>query len=320
MKRFRFSFAIAIWLASQGFAQQGDSAGLVEKDSPSVKTKGAVGVRPSFNPGVALSASLVIPGAGQIYTRHYVKAGLFLVAEAGIGLFGYSRYVMTSWLKHNADSLADSAAKYRNWTRPVGDSTTINKKYESQLKADSADMERKELQNVVFQSVAWMLGVYYYNVLDALGGTGLFKNDSKKSPATAMWLSAIPGLGLGQLYNGELSKAGLIFMVQCNLAYLAINEHLIMRDCEIYESNVDPNNKDRYSLFVGPQQDRWEYRRTTAFRNRNMYLWYSLAFWLYGIFDAAVDAHLHDAGVKMKLEPDLSPQNKEIGLRASVDF
>lgn len=273
-----------------------------------------------FNPVVASVASLVFPGAGQIYTGHYVMSGLFILAEAGIGLYGYQQYVYTAGLKHNADSLADSAAKYRNWTRPVGDSTSINKKYEWQLKADSANMEKIQIQNVLYQSVAWMIGVYYFNVLDALGSSGIFKNDSHKNPATAMWLSAIPGLGLGQLYNGELSKAGFIFMTQCNLIFLAINEHLLMKLCENYEASVSPSNTDEYSLFNGAEYNRWDYVRSTAFKNRNMYIWYSLGFWLYGIFDAAVDAHLHDAKIKMKLEPDLVPENREIGLRASIDF
>jgi hypothetical protein len=93
-----------------------------------------------------------------------------------------------------------------------------------------------------------------------------------------------------------------------------------MVDCENAEASVDPKNKPEYSLFYGPQRDRWEYRRTNAFRNRNMFLWYSLAFYFYGILDAVVDAHLHDAPLKMKLEPDLAPQSKEIGLKATFSF
>jgi hypothetical protein len=51
-----------------------------------------------------------------------------------------------------------------------------------------------------------------------------------------------------------------------------------------------------------------------------MYLWYSILFYFYGILDAVVDAHLHDAGAKMKLEPDLVPQNKQVGLTLTVPF
>ena len=48
----------------------------------------------------------------------------------------------------------------------------------------------------------------------------------------------------------------------------------------------------------------WTSKYNDAFHNRNTYLWYSLGCWLYGIVDAVVDAHLHDASTKMKLEPE----------------
>jgi TM2 domain-containing membrane protein YozV len=308
-------------LASLGFAQQGDTASRIGQDDSTAIAKRELGQSPKpKNAGITLAASLVIPGGGQIYTGHYVMGGLFFATEAILGLYVYNRYLVTAALKHNADSTGAFWAPYRNWVRKAGDTTGIDSAFFGKLEADSADMEKKEQQNVLYQSIAWMVGVYYYNVLDALQGTNLFKSDSKKDPVTAAWLSAIPGLGLGQMYNGELSKAGMIFMIQMDLAYVAINYHLIMRDCEKYEAAIDPNNADQYNLFKGPQLDKWESRRTEAFRNRNMWMWYSVAFYLYGIFDAVVDANLHDARVKMKLEPDLNPQTKEIGLHASMNF
>jgi TM2 domain-containing membrane protein YozV len=302
----------------QGRIQKSDSSTIVKKDS--VKTV------KSYNPSLALAASLVIPGAGQVYTGHYIKAGLFFVSEIGVGLFGYQRYLYTVALKKNADSitaiwktLKDSVAIARS---PI-DSTkndTTDVGFFWKLKADSARYEENDTRNVLFQSLAWMVGIYYYNVLDALQCAGVLRDSSKKNPTVAGWLAAIPGLGLGQIYNGELSKAGMILMTQLNLAYVAFNYHMSMVECEHAEASVDPNNKPEYSLFYGPQRDRWEYRRTNAFRNRNMFLWYSLAFYFYGILDAVVDAHLHDAPLKMKLEPDLTPQSKEIGLKATFAF
>jgi|WetSurMetagenome_2_1015567.scaffolds.fasta_scaffold00241_7 hypothetical protein len=322
MKILRFSTILLSTIVSLGFGVEGKVQCRIPSADSSLYAKtdsGGIAIM-TYNPAVALAASMAFPGEGHFYTGHYFKGLLYLAAEVGVGIFGYTQYVQASWLKHNADSAAALAAAHRNWTRPAGDTTMIDSAFYFKLDADGARMEEKEVRNVVYQSLAWMAGIYYYNVLDALQCTNLFKNDAKKSPATAMWLSAIPGLGLGQIYNGELSKAGMIFMVQANMAYLAVNYHLIMTECEKYEAAIDPSDKARYGLFNGAQRDRWENRRTTAFRNRNMWIWYSLAFYLYGIFDAAVDAHLHDAGVKMKLEPDLSPGNKEVGLRATFDF
>ena len=256
-----------------------------------------------------------------MYTRHYVKAGLFMVAEGGVGLFGYQRYIWEKGLEHNADSVRDLAA--RNAGRYVIDTVKADTSYPGiafQLEADRDRFDAKASRYVVYQSISWMAGIYYYSVLDALHASGLFKNDSKKSPGTAGWLSAIPAPGLGQFYNGETGKAGMIFMTQFNLGYLAYNYQMLMRDCEKYELSIAPGTA-QYSVYAanGVNND-WENRRKEAFRNRNMYLWYSLMFYFYGVLDAVVDAHLHDAGLKMKLEPDLVPQNKQVGMTMTVPF
>jgi TM2 domain-containing membrane protein YozV len=306
--------------------QEGKDGRIQRNDSLTVVKKDSVKTVKSYSPGLALAASLVIPGAGQVYTGHYIKAGLFFISEIGVGLFGYQRYLYTVALKKNADSISalwnsvkDSIAVKRSVLDTTKyDTTDVGFFYK--LQSDSAHFEETDTRNVLYQSLAWMAGIYYYNILDALQCAGVLRDSSKKNPAVAGWLSAIPGLGLGQIYNGELSKAGMILMTQLNLAYVAFNYHMSMVACEKAEASVDPNNKPEYSLFYGPQRDRWEYRRTTSFRNRNMFLWYSLAFYFYGILDAVVDAHLHDAPLKMKLEPDLAPQSKEIGLKATFTF
>jgi hypothetical protein len=246
---------------------------------------------------------------------------LFLLAEAGVGLFGYQRYIWEKDLEHNADSVSNLAA--RLGSTQVVDTVKNDTTYPGiafRLEADRGRFDAKETRYVVYQSISWMAGIYYYNILDALHATGVFKNDSKKSPAVAGWLSAIPGLGLGQFYNGETSKAGMILMTQFNLGYLAFNYNHLMRECENYELSFARGTPE-YSVFAakGFQND-WENRRKNAFRNRNMYLWYSLMFYFYGVLDAVVDAHLHDAGVKMRLEPDLVPQNKQVGMTMTVPF
>jgi hypothetical protein len=327
MDNIRFFLIVLSVFTALALGQEGNYQGPIQKsDSSAVEKKDSVKTVKSFSPAIALSASLLFPGGGQIYTRHYIKAGLYLAAEIGVGLFGYQRYIYASTLKKNADSIAgiwktlkDSVAISRSSI----DSTTFDTTlvgFQYKLKADSARFEENDMRNILYQSLVWMAGIYYYNVLDALQNAGVLKDSSKKNPAVAGWLSAIPGLGLGQIYNGELSKAGMILMTQFSLAYVVFNYQMSMAACEKAEASVNPNNKLEYSLFYGPQRDKWEYRRTTAFRNRNMFLWYSLAFYFYGILDAVVDAHLHDAPLKMKLEPDLSPQSKEIGLKATFAF
>lgn len=328
MERFRYFVISSIILTSLAFGQgESQDSAVQTRDSSKAEKKDAIKPEKSYNPAIALTASLLFPGGGQIYTRHYIKAGVYLFSEIGVGLFGYQRYVTAQALKKNADGIAEIAAGYKKDSVTITRSFLDTAKYDTnyvgfywKLKADSARFEEKETRYVVYQSLAWMAGIYYYNLLDALQSAGFLRDDSKKNPAVAAWLSAIPALGLGQVYNGELSKAGMIFMVQFNLGYLAYNYHRLMVECENYEASMDPNNKGPYGLFAGAQRDKWESRRNNAFRNRNMYLWYSLMFYFYGIFDAVVDAHLHDSPQKMRLEPDLVPQEKRVGLKATIPF
>jgi hypothetical protein len=273
-----------------------------------------------------LVSSAVLPGAGQVYTGHYVKAGMFLAASVSMGLYANQRYNYEMDLKAKADRLEDSVALYRDtvWIRPGVAGTTPDTSYPGigwQLETDLARFDQKDTRYAVYGGLSWLAGVYYYNLLDALKCSGFLQSDAKKKPALAGWLSAIPGLGLGQIYNGELSKAGMILMVQFNLLYMAYNSNALMKDCENYETALGlmrgaPQNK----LFNDKYKDKWESRRDNAFRNRNMYLWYSLLFYFYGIFDAVVDAHLHDSRTKMKLEPDLVPQQKAVGAQVSIQF
>jgi TM2 domain-containing membrane protein YozV len=316
--------------ASLGFGQTGivrDSAGSAEQYAESSGIKDSLKAKkPSaaYSPAIALTSSILVPGAGQMYTRHYVKAGLFVLAEAGVGLFGYQQYIWEKGLRHSADSVSDLAARYAGVSViSVIDTAHADTTYPGiafQLEADRDRFDALETRYMLYQSVSWMAGIYYYNILDALHATGIFKDDSKRDPGLAGWLAAVPALGLGQFYNGEISKAGMIFMTQFNLGLLAYNYHRLMRTCE---DHVVAAGRDSltYATFTSKGfGDDWENRRKNAFRNRNMYLWYSLLFYFYGMLDAVVDAHLHDAGVKMKLEPDLVPQNRQVGLTLTVPF
>jgi TM2 domain-containing membrane protein YozV len=322
MERIRLFLTFVAVNASLGFGVSGvvPDSGTAEH-SPGIQNSLKLS-KPAYNPVIALTSSMLLPGAGQFYTHHYVKAGLFALAEVGVGLFGYQRYIWEKGLQHNADSVSGLAARNAGWIDTVNADTTYPG-IAFQLEADRDRFDVKDARYAVYQSISWMAGIYYYNILDALHATGIFKNDSKKNPALAGWLSAIPALGLGQFYNGETSKAGMIFMTQFNLGFLAFNSQQLMHQCETYEvaAGKDGPHSPLYLTYAakGLNND-WENRRKTAFRNRNMYLWYSLMFYFYGVLDAVVDAHLHDAGAKMKLEPDLVPQNKQVGMTMTMPF
>lgn len=285
------------------------------------------------NPVIAASLSFVVPGAGQAYTGNYVKSGLILASEVALGLFAYDRHGYDNNLDKIANIDRDSFMVHQNnlyfdTTRNAlghGDSiTTIDTTRGNihwRMQYDFDRFQEQETRYLVYQCLTWAAGAYYFNILDALKNTGYFNDGKPRSPSKAFWLSAIPGLALGQIYNGSLDKAGLIFMTQCNLAYMIYNYITLARVCE---HNLillnDPASKESKDKSASSLKDSWNAKYNDAFRNRNMYLWYSLGLYLYGIFDAIVDAHLHDSGTKMKLEPDLMPDRKQVGLNLNVEF
>jgi hypothetical protein len=287
------------------------------------------------SPMKAAAISALIPGGGQIYTGNYIKSGAFLASEFVIGLVGYSRYWDRTNLQKNSSIMLDSlmhnptvVLKTRTDTvknaSKTADSIFIDTLFSSTQYRMSYEYDRfleKSNSFFVYQCIAWMSGLYYWNILDAIKNTRYFMNDDHKNPSTAFWLSAIPGLGLGQLYNGELSKAGMVFMIQMNLAYMIYNNNKLMHMCEDNLRKINnPASKESWAAEVTQLKSDWDSRRDDAFRNRNRWAWYSIAFYFYSMFDAIVDAHLHDAKKKMKLEPDLLTGEKGIGLHCTMTF
>jgi hypothetical protein len=65
---------------------------------------------------------------------------------------------------------------------------------------------------------------------------------------------------------------------------------------------------------------RWSGERGSAFTNRNMYLWYSIFFYFYSVFDAVVDAYLHDYPDRMKIEPDLTVGKNNFHFSVTAPF
>jgi hypothetical protein len=287
------------------------------------------------SPIKAAAISALIPGGGQIYTGNYVKSGAFLASEIIIGLVGYSRYWDRTNLQKNSSIMLDSLMHFPNvilntrkdTVKNASDTTVsvlIDTLFGSTQYRMSYDYNRfleKSNNFFVYQCIAWMSGLYYWNILDAIKNTRYFMNDDNKNPSTAFWLSTIPGLGLGQLYNGELSKAGMVFMVQMNLAFMIYNNNKLMHICEDNLNKIkNPASKENWAPIAAQLKGDWDSRREDAFRNRNRWAWYSIAFYFYSIFDAIVDAHLHDAKKKMKLEPDLLAGEKGVGLHCTMTF
>jgi TM2 domain-containing membrane protein YozV len=314
----------AVAVADSGEARYPDTTAVLLSEPGEVEGEG------TRSPVVAAALSALVPGLGQVYNRSYVKGGLFLAAE---GLMASS---IVFWYndarKHDPviDRLTDSVELYRDsvsYETAVVDTVTgaldtvdtILHVTIHRMHLDTSRYERMRKLGTMTQVACWAAGCYLYGIMEAIERTGRFADDEPRSPLTAGLLSAVPGLALGQMYNGKIGKAGFIWMMQFGLAYMAANNHRLLRHCERKLTRLaDPASPEYH------EDDRiwfvhdWEQFRRDAFRERNTYLWYSIFFYLYGIFDAVVDAHLHDYPRRMRLEPDLEPGGGAVGLRMSL--
>ncbi len=276
----------------------------------------------SYNPFLVSGASLVVPGAGQVYTKHFIKGGTFLASEAVTASFA------VYWF--NDSQLKKSSIK--EFSKRTGFESEIDS---IKAKNDIAFLKHDERfsRYRAYNAFAWASGLYVFNFLDAIDCSGIVSKSGSRSPAVAGWLSAVPGLGLGQWYNGSLSKAGMMFMGQMALGVTALNYHRLMNharsqydktNSQFDQSIIDAvhSNRDTSSLSQAKMKylEKWEFEQNSAFKTRNSFLWYSLFFYFYGILDAVVDAHLHDYPEKMRVYPDLAPQSDGALLRLNVKF
>jgi hypothetical protein len=343
---FILAFAASLYAADSSAAKADSSAGLRTPDSvgtyiavpDSVLEFDRQMQRPMlYNPIVAGGLSALLPGAGQVYcsgkeraSRKWakrIKGGLFLAANgiaAGVvanRVLAYKAYC----------SVLDDTAKVRSGSLRAAN-TAIN----STARADALDSyyrltmdyemvryERRARRYTMYQAIGWNTGLYLFNIMSAVGGSGYFYSDERRNPVAAAWLSAVPALGLGQLYNGSISKAGMIWMVQTMLLNMAYNYNRLMTDC-IEQQNMladSTNWRHRYKeTGAVDYEENWEGKYDDAFTQRNLYLWYAIFFYLYGIFDAAVDAHLHDYQLKIRMGPAANLKREQFGLCFHVDL
>ncbi len=310
-----------------------------ENDTLHIKKHSALG---------SAALSLLMPGAGQLLCRKPVKGALFFVAEGiSIGVTVnrlwfynhntipdedsanslYSRMAST-YQMHLSDSAKDTTA-WKTWkadSLPLVNAAWANKAYQHVSTMDT--------RFTVQQAFAWCVGIHVFNVFDGLQSSGKFTDDRPRNPGVAAALSAIPLLGLGQVYNGSLSKTGLLLMGEGCLAYMAWNNQTLLKECEkqrtalldtvrLYNKNHPAENKTAQDLGYQTTIDNWAGQHDQVFHRRNAYLWYLVLLYFYGVGDAAVDAHLHNFKAKMRLQPIAGPTasgRMQVGMNLAGDF
>lgn len=287
----------------------------------------------SFNPVLATLFSTIIPGTGQLYTKHPIKGGAFLAAELSfLGSAWYwkdvaeSRDIVLDRLQDSIEALRALGFREEFITEfdsldPFDNMRAKNWQSLHKLIAerDIYNFEKKEDLYRGYNALAWGIGIHVFNVYDAYESALVKKHEGTRNPKVAGWLSAIPGLGLGQIYNGAYSKAGMILMAQSALAVTVLNNNHLMKLAEDKALRYNDSSSVEFR-FESAYRSNWESKRNQNFRSRNTFLWYSIFFYFYGIFDAIVDAHLYDYPQKIDVKPDLIPQKDGISLNLKVDF
>lgn len=266
-------------------------------------------------PYLAMS-SIVLPGSGQFLTGHPVKGVALALAQGiALGMAYTENATYTQWYNEERGRALDSANSLAFGVALLAGDTSLDSAGQVTLRGLQVSLggarhyasvtegnyrSSRQLRNM---ELFWAGGVYAYNIMDALE-KGMFRqSDTKKSPATAVLLSSLVP-GAGQVYNGSLSKAGMVWMVQGSLGVSALYRHDLMRYYETQIANLSSSGPD--SAAYAGRLRALESSRNSARSKRNSFIWYSLGFYFYNVFDALVDAHLHD--FEQNMEISLVPQ------------
>lgn len=339
MNRFTVLFIIIICIAPYSLAADSlsresaaDSAGHdssmlygITMPSPSLLTDKKIQEPTRYDLLTPVGLSLAFPGLGQIYCKKRVLGSLFISTELIMGLMVRFRYTAyTGELTDNVTMLEQSVHALNKTIASVNDSLQLvilkDSLHQRTQDYEFARLERRRGRYTMYHSIGWSVGLYVWNIVDVFSSSNHFANNAPKKPFLAASLSSIPFLGLGQIYNGSFSKAGLIWTTQVMLAFMAYNYHRLMQDCidsrnVLLQSDVTKIKKEYYAF-------QWNNEYTNSFKRRNTYLWYFVLFYFYGIFDAAVDAHLHDYEPRIRLSPDLGMDidKKSVSFTMNMDF
>ncbi|MDR0305241.1 MAG: DUF5683 domain-containing protein [Chitinispirillales bacterium] len=262
-----------------------------------------------------LALSLVLPGGGQFYHGKPVLGGMFLAFEVSAGSFSAYWWDEYNRRKNLTGQYKDSAAVIKGSAK--GDSALMYRSGNYSVWADREAFETRQAKMTAYNSLAWMVGGHVFGVMHTLGASGIVTSSTEqRSPLRAGWLAAAPGLGLGQLYNGNSGKGGMLGAVQVSLLVSAYNQHRLLNDASFRYNQMRDSTSSRYA-YRAEHLSYWKGRYDNAFSTRNTYLWFALFTYIYSIFDAVVDAHLSDYPQKINIEPDLAAGPNEAALRFS---
>ena len=247
---------------------------------------------PNTSLKTTLLLGLAIPGGAQFYTGHNVRGGFLLAIEGGLAYevlvnkpmqqrkrireSQTSRDTAELVTKQLLDSGVYNATLYASLFRNLKRIRTNN-----DTKMKEEDLRRSE--------TAWAIGLHFYGLMD---GYGIWVHNQgrpteKRSVRGAVWRGALVP-GLGQFYNGEYGKAGLLYM-----SFLGGVVSLNTRQGMV-EYFQERKATAKLEGVTGEEMTQIEEDILFFRKKRNQYIWGMALFYLYSIADAAVDAALGD--------------------------
>jgi len=235
----------------------------------------------------------ILPGGGQYYTGHYVRGGFITGIEA---LLFYEVYINKSWQK---DRIYEQAKPYQDsvamMTREImrgadRDSlpSLLEKRHEYATRVRELSDKKMEQEDLRTAENAWLFGLHLYGMFDAFGIW--YHNNHRSVELRSMKKAILLGLipGVGQMYNGEFGKAGLLYMSFIGATTsIMTSQHMV--NYYLKRKHV-LGDEDMYSEEYEKIVERVTYYR----KNRNQYIWGIALIYLYSVADAAVDALLSD--------------------------
>lgn len=263
----------------------------------------------TYNPLFTTSLSL-IPGGGQLATKHFTKGFLFLGSEGITGWIAFSQW----------QDFRESYDNIHRWQ----DSLRVLKSKEEFLPKDTmyvtnkiklAEFDTKLKRARYYNASAFFGAVGVWNLLDAVGVSERVLGVENPNPRVAMALSAIPFSGAGQFYNGDWFKAGLVIATQTAFAFGGVQFQMMMHKSEKYREDLAADSSFQF-LDRDDRITDWKNRYKNAAQRRTMFFWYSIIFYIYGMTDAYVDAALHNFERRFDITADFNPADNS----AAVGF
>ncbi|MBO7104159.1 MAG: hypothetical protein J6W22_01580 [Fibrobacter sp.] len=283
------AFACVPALADEVYVQKGKT-GIPEIDTLTVNEWD---VPTEHNSLLLTMLFSVFPGGGQYYTEHYIRGGFITGIEA---LLVYEVFFNKSWQRdriyEQVRPFQDSVAYFSRMIATEQNRDSI--RYYQEQRQDyvnrvrSLSDKKMEQEDLRKAETAWLYGLHLYGMFDAFGiwYNNHYRSVEQRSMLTALLLSIIPGLG--QMYNGEFGKAGLLYMSIIGAStsiWTSQNmvEYYLWRKHFMEQEVVEPEDFDKIV------------ERVTYYRkNRNQYIWALALLYLYSMGDAVVDALLSD--------------------------